>query len=279
MKEELGFLLRSLFATEPSSQEKALESFLPPSLTPHIPAATQKPLPFPSLPLDGCHWSWYLPYLRQQAKKDQILFLSALSSSLRENLLYALDLKLPKETALYPVAKHFLQEHLNRQLHADLPNLLPPEALPPSPLNILLGCSKKTLLLLTDALALFDLAQELRHTVQAKHIQKVQKFLHEKEQHFLRSISSVKDAVPWLGLKRWDGAEETFRHLLHKQGLTRLGLALSQEHPHLTWYILHQFDVGRGQALQKLSSTPADPALASQIQEQILTCMQSEIVV
>lgn len=87
----------------------------------------------------------------------------------------------------------------------------------------------------------------------------------------MKKISAQKEISPWprLGLDRWDGEEESFRHLLHKRGLARLGLALSGQDPDLVWAICHQLDIGRGHTLFKLCGKSAAPGLSDAAIRQI----------
>jgi hypothetical protein len=74
-----------------------------------------------------------------------------------------------------------------------------------------------------------------------------------------------------MGLDRWDGSEESFRLLLHRRGIARLGVGLSGQDPDFIWTICHQLDIGRGNTLFKLCAKEpihgVSDAVIRQIQE------------
>ena len=132
--------------------------------------------------------------------------------------------------------------------------LLPVDYLPPSPLNKHSEPSKAQLINLIDLLAMHDLAVEIRQIVETKILKKIYSFLSEEQRRFLKLTAARHEVSPppKIGLDRWDGNEESLRHLLHKKGLARLGSALSGQDPSLAWYVCHLLDIGRGSALFKL---------------------------
>ncbi len=72
-----------------------------------------------------------------------------------------------------------------------------------------------------------------------------------------------------MGLDKWEGSREAFRHLLHRRGLARLGAALSGQDPDLVWYVCHQLDIGRGNTLFKLCLKESLPGISELIARQI----------
>jgi hypothetical protein len=125
--------------------------------------------------------------------------------------------------------------------------------LPPSPMNRLLNLSKRQIIGLIDLLSIYDLAIEVRQIVETKILKKLYSFLTDAERKLLKQIAARPEPFtpPKIGLERWNGEEDSLRHSLHKRGLSRLGLALSGQDPALIWYICHQLDIGRGNALFK----------------------------
>ncbi len=252
-------ILKAFLSRCPPEKQSRLEKFLPeakrlrlseaPSF-PHI-LAEGKPTA-PSL-LDLVHWSWFLPTLKTYSQTEQTAFLSALPSSAALNL--SKSLQIPYTfMPLTEIARSYFQNLLKRSLVSYKENLLPPEYLPPSPLNELLRLSKKQLIHLVNLLSLHDLAAELRQIVETKILKKIYSFLTEEERKRLKELSSYKEhpALARLSLERWDGQEDSLRVLLHRRGLVRLSLALSAQDPDLIWYLGHQFDIGRGTSLLTL---------------------------
>ncbi len=220
--------------------------------------------------LERVHWSWFLPTLKTFSPREQGLFLSALSPLVAEQLGAALELSEPREK-ITEIARAYFRHQLLSSLVGPHERLLPIDYLPPSKLNRLLGFTKKELTQLIDRLALFDLAAELRHIVDTKLLKKLHGFLSEETKAALKALPPQKEfsPLPRLGLDHWDGQEETLRTLLHRRGLTRLGLALSGQDPDLIWALCHQLDIGRGGHLFKLCAKEPVPELSSLMQQQI----------
>ena len=208
--------------------------------------------------IENVHWSWFIPTLKTYSEREQKLFLSALSPVVAQSLGHSLGFSPPFEE-ISETAKSYLRELLQHSLIAYKERLLPIDYLPPSPLKELFKLSKKELTHLIDLLSLYDLSSELRQIVETKILKKIYCFLTEEEKAHLKKIASKKEPFPVarLNLDRWDGTEETLRVLLHRRGLARLGLALSGQDPDLIWYVCHQFDIGRGNALFKLCTKEA----------------------
>ncbi len=222
--------------------------------------------------LEKVHWSWFLPTLKTYPETEQKLFLSALDAYAVKNLAKALTLS-PNGQEISEIGRSFFRKMLLDSLAGAQNRLLPIEYLPASRLNRLLNLSKKELTRLIDFLSLHDLAAELRQIVETKILKKIYSLLSEEERKFLKNAMAHKDpfTLGRLGLERWDGLEESLRTLLHKRGLARLGAALSGQNPDLVWYICHQLDIGRGNALHKLYSKEpihgVSDAIARQIEE------------
>ena len=204
--------------------------------------------------LKGVHWSWFLPTLKSYSPKDQTLFLSALE----ENEALALAAEIPCKAPSIPLAnigKAYLRQFLLDSLIGEHDRLIPIDYLPPSPLNQLLQLSKKQLTDRIDLLAMHDLAVEIRQIVETKTLKKIYSFLTDAQRKFLKLTTAKHELItqPKIGLDRWDGNKDSLRHLLHRRGLARLGLALSGQDPSLMWYVCHILDIGRGDSLFKLS--------------------------
>ncbi|MCC6128046.1 MAG: hypothetical protein IT584_02470 [Chlamydiae bacterium] len=207
----------------------------------------------PEFLVDSVHWSWLIAPLKAYLPHEQKLFLASLDPLLAEPLVKSLQLFGPLPS-ITETAKNYFRSVLEKSLLTETEALLPIHFFSENPLSELLKCSKKQLMHLVDLLALQDLAAELRHIVETKTLKKIYSFLTKEEQKRLKEISSQKDPfLPnRLSLERWDGTEESLRLLLHKRGLSRLGLALADQDPQFVWYLCHQFDIGRA-AIIKLA--------------------------
>lgn len=205
--------------------------------------------------LDFVHWSWFLAPLKGYSTQEQKCFLASLPGRIAEPLAKSLQLS-PPFPPLTEVAQGYFREVLENSLTLDGEHPLPLACLPESKLEGLLHLSKKQLVHLVSLLALQDLAEEIRQTVDTKTLKKIISFLTEEEKKRLKEISSQKEPLILgkLPLENWDGSEETLRTLLHRRGLARLGLALAKEDPKIVWYICRQFDTGRAAGLLKISS-------------------------
>lgn len=198
--------------------------------------------------LEHVHWSWFLPTLKTYPESEQKLFLSALTPTSAKNLSKALD-QLSHEEELLPLAKEFFRETLLSSLIDSKKPPLPISLIPESPFSRLLTFSKKELVRLINLLALHDLAPELKTIVDTKALKKISSYLTEEEKKILKTIHGE---APSRFLQRWDGSEDSFRTLLHRKGLTRFAMAISDQGDDFLWHLCHTLDIGRGSALFKL---------------------------
>src|SRR5690606_22100687 len=99
----------------------------------------------------------------------------------------------------------------------------------PTPLQKLLHLSKKELVSLINALAMYDLAEELRQIVETKNLKRIYSLLSEEEKNQLKSAGKNKESVSFgkMGLERLDSSEEAFRVALHRRGILRLAVGIS----------------------------------------------------
>lgn len=229
--------------------------------------------------LETVHWSWFLPTLKTYSDLEiQQMFLSCLSPQAAKNLAKTLHLLALNPPAISPLAKAYFQDLLLRSLIGQGDTLLPIDFLPQSPLLPLLHLSKSELIRIIDLLSLHDLAAELRQIVETKILKKIYILLSEEERSFLKIAMAHKEyfSLPRMGLDRWDGSEESFRVLLHRRGLARLGAALSGQNPDFLWYICHQLDIGRGNALLKLCAKEPLHGVSEPIIRQIEEILKHE---
>lgn len=245
----------------PDSEKNALEEL------PDIPLPKKESFEL-DRPLDSIHWSWLIPVLKTYPVKEQKFFLCALHPSAQKNLAKTLHLTLTTEK-ISAIGTIFLRSTLIQNLCKK--DLLPIHLLPPSPLNLLLQIEKKKLIQLIDLLSLFDLSAEIRQIVETKILKKIYSFLSEEEKHFLKMIAGQREPYPAarIRLGKWDGTRASFRLMLHRIGLARLGAALSGQDSDLIWYVCHRLDSGRGKALKKLCKKEAMPHVAEWLAEQM----------
>ncbi len=224
----------------------------------------------PPFALERVHWSWWVPTLKSYGVKDYRWFILSLEPSAREALGFALKSPLPT-SSISCLGRAFLRQLLLNSLLPKGQSLLPIDCLPPSRIKRLLQLSKKGLVNLVDFLSLYDLSLEIRQIVDTKALKTVYSILSEEKRKFLRQIADRRDPFPAarLGLDRWDGQAESLRLLLHRRGLARLAGALADQEFDFVWYVAHQFDMGRGHLLLKLSEEAIAPAIVEAIQHQI----------
>lgn len=251
-------VLKAFLSRCKPEKKRALEQFLPQEerlRLEKMPALAEelKPEGFANgNVLEKVHWSWFLPTLKTYPENEQKLFLSVLSPHAAKNLAKALTLSSYSQE-MTEVARAYLRQILLNSLLGPHDRLVPTDYLPPSPLKPLINLSKKELTRLIDFLSLHDLAAELRQIVETKILKKIYSLLSEEERKFLKNAMAYKEhfVLARMGLDRWDGSEETLRTLLHRRGLTRFGAGLSGQDPDFIWYVCHQLDIGRGNALFK----------------------------
>jgi hypothetical protein len=276
------WVLKAILNRYPAVSRESLERFLPKTEKARLDAMPSTNLETdveePPL-LERVHWSWLLPMLESLSLRDQKLLLSALPSHTKENLCRELKIKtLPKEE-LSKSFQEFAAQTLTDSLTGEPVELLPVYFLPPTPLSRLLHLDKQKLVQLIDSLALNDLAWELRQIVETKILKKIYSFLSEEEKKSLKKAASIQKpfAVSRLPLEKWNGTEKSFRLLLHKRGLARLGAALSTQHRDFIWYVCHQLDIGRGKALEKLSKSESAKGTSLMIIHQIEELLQETL--
>ena len=283
MRKPSHWVLKSILNQCAPDQKSALERYL--SKEERTALATIEPpewtLPSEERPLeDIVHWSWLLPALKSHTPEEQKLFLSALPQSIFYPLRDAVTMPPFEPEQLGAAAQKFLKTTLAKTLLDEQRTLLPIPFLPPSPLNRLAHLKKNELIRLIDFLALFDLALELKQIVDTKILKKIYRFLSAEEKLFLRTAS--KDITPFattrLKFEDTDGSKESFRNLLHKRGLARLGAALSEQSSDLCWYIRHQLDIGRGTLLAKFYSVNTPQEIQEAIQHQVEIVLEHEAV-
>ncbi len=281
MRKPSQWVLKAILNRCPENRRAALEHYLPEAeriqlqAMPFFKVEMKAEAEEPQI-LDKIHWSWFLPCLKSYAPQEQRLFLTVLPESFRKNLSHEIGLPPLPAKELGSLAKRFFTQTLLDHIASPIQHILPIDFLPPSPLTPLLHLTKKKLIHLVDFLSLFDLAAELRQIVETKILKKIYSFLSEKEREFLKQTAASNLPFPSTRLKfeGWDGTGESFRTLLHKRGLARLGAALSAQLPDFCWYICHRLDIGRGTVLSKLCLSEVSRETSEAIVRQIEAALQ-----
>ena len=275
-------VLKAWLSRCPTEQRIALERFLPETERqkiaelPPFEAEISAEKCANGASLNKVHWSWFIPTLKDYPARDQKLFLSALDPHSAEQLKDTLNIRTPLDSVT-EMGKAYLQMELMRSLADSHSETLPTELLPQSPLNVLANFGKKDLIRLINFLSLYDLCAELRQIVDTKTLKKIYGMLSREHQAALKTISAQvleTHAFPRMGLdKGWDGEEESLHVLLHRKGLTRLGIALSGQDPDLIWTICHHLDIGRGGSLLKLCGKEPIHGISEVAMQQVIECV------
>jgi len=278
MHSAVDIIISSFLNRQPAEKQDRLLRFLPDSkrekvqqLIPVSRAAESEDDTYEKM-VERVHWSWFLPTLKSYSLPEQSMFLAVLNIQAAQALAAEIPCKFGK-TEITALGRSYLKQVLLDSLVGPHGGILPINFLPASPLNKILNLSKSQIINLIDLAAMHDLAVEIRQIVETKILKKIYSFLTEEQRRFLKLMAAKHEVgLPSkIGLDRWDGNEDTLRHLLHKKGLARLGIALSGQNPSLSWHVCHLLDIGRGSALFKLcereGSGPAVETSVRQIEE------------
>jgi hypothetical protein len=265
----LSYLLQT------SRRKEDLLRFIPAHVAEEVQSISIDQGSLPSLQLsvqhwaDSIHYTWFVEPIRTFPIRVQELFVHALTPLQREGVRKILSLP-ETSTELSPFVRSFLLYLWKKKLES--PDLLAEGLLPRSPLNCLLLLSRKQLLQLVNFLGLYDLADDMRQVVDKNLLRKLHHSLSSEQLHFLQYCSKqpVKWRSPKLGLANWDGSQKQLDHLLHYRGLIRLAKALIQEEKSFIWHVLHRFDVGRAEIVQKEISRKQDLSLVPYFRNQAL---------
>ncbi len=194
------------------------------------------------------HYSWFIPTLKSY-EEDIPFFLAALPKEVSEPLQKILDMT--PSSFISEKGAFFLKTHLGKSILEEKEEFLPSEYISPSFFSYLLGFSKQKLIKLIDYLSLYDLAYEIKHTVDTALLKKMNQYLTPPLKTFLQKIMPQTEGER-LSLQNWDGTKKSFYLLLHKKGLKKLAALLQKEEKALIWHVAHTLDIGRGSSLLKL---------------------------
>jgi len=200
--------------------------------------------------LGRIHYSWLEPVIRKLPNSLQKPMVAAFSDHQSSKLAKLLDFELSSSKLAVPVKKFLLDQFFHYWQPLDA---LPTNYLPVSKLSPLLSLSKADLVKVIDLLALYDVAEALRHIVDKNKLKSIYRCLTNQQQTFLRTCLHKKERVtaPKLEIEKWDGDPVKFNLILHRRGMFRLSMALSGQAASFLWSVVHILDVGRGTAILK----------------------------
>ena len=211
--------------------------------------------------IQDIHYSWF----REPLEKAPASFQKVILTALPVNVATALDTSAKRigqypETVRQLVLEVFFRYFSSCEPGADV--VLPKALLPKSDLGPLLTLSKQELVDIITLLAMFDLADEIRHVVDRKLLQMIVGRLPQKMQRFLRSCMSQKAklALAPMHIEKIYKDERQFDKKLHHRGLQRLAIALSGQSVDFIWHFLHTLDTGRGNVLMKQINREVQPS-------------------
>lgn len=224
----------------------------------------------PEEKLRRIHYSWFIPLFKNIPEAMKPLIVSILPQNVALGICKYFKITYTP-FSVSPIVRRFFARDLYQKVDPDF--TMPIPFLPYSPLNPLADLSKQELIDVIDFLALFDLAEEMRHTVDQKNLKNLYLCLSPKKLQFLRVCmhQKVKFASASLELENWMGDCKKLSEILHRRGLYRLGTALVGQHPDLLWHINHSLDTGRASVLTKISLEHEASEAAGTIIQQVIS--------
>lgn len=251
MQPKSSLLLKVMLNRFHPGAAQSIVKFLPQEEASAVAAQTtlsQDILPAITWPQDAVthsHYSWLAPAIKNFPETIQRLILAALPETQSTGL--SKLLKIPySSTPLSQNAKTFLIQQLyNKWQPLDA---VPVQYIPNCSLERLLTLSKAELVALIDLLAMYDLADAIRHIVDKKNLKNIYYCMTPQQLQFLKICLHKKEklAAPKLEIEKWDGSRVKLNTILHRRGMLRLGKALCGQGREFLWHITHILDTGRG---------------------------------
>lgn len=216
------------------------------------------------------HYSWLIDPIQKLPKDLREAVINALPESHSKGIKKLLKIESP-ERQLTPNVKAFLLDQLYQQWNPE--DAVPQEYLPHSTLEELFQLSKKELVDLVDLLAMFDLAEAIRHIVDKKSLKAIYLCLTPQKQQFLRVCLHKKEklAAPKLDISKWDGSQNQLNEILHRRGMLRFGKSLCGQNPQFVWNLIHTFDTGRGKAISDHYQEDPVPGVTTILVQQVIS--------
>lgn len=217
------------------------------------------------------HYSWFTSFLRTLPESEIPLFLSTFPEETAKKLSKLVLFSAPIPS-LSKTAKTFLQKEIIRSLLSDTPDLEPIEALPSSPLNVLLNLSSEEIHLLIEFLGLHDLAGPLRQIIDTTKIKKIQNCLSKEKMFFLTALTQKKQPLLFQQLKldQWNNEPQSLLDILNKRGMNRFAKALYPENPDFIWHIKHRMNREKAELFSSLHTPLDQPKTYKILTDQVL---------
>ncbi|MBA2369845.1 MAG: hypothetical protein H0V82_12640 [Candidatus Protochlamydia sp.] len=217
--------------------------------------------------LERLHYSWIKPLLKKFPKSMHSIVAGALTKEQAAGLTSSAPIKLSP-----PVKTFFV-----RQLYSLLAEeeRLPYDYLPETDMSPLGTWKKRKLTMLFDFLGLHDLASEVRHIVNKKHLKNIYASLSPKQLYYLNVCLHQKEGItgPKLRIDPTNEDPSLVKNAIHRRGLMRFGKALCGQHPDFVWYIAHTLDTGRGEMVLKAYKPDSEPQVTLLLKNQVLNLM------
>lgn len=222
--------------------------------------------------LETLHYTWLKPFIDKFPAALQPFITASLPES--QSLALQRQSEATSKLPLVPASlKPFFLQTLYNTMGVE--ERLPIVYLPETPLSPLIHWKKNDLIELISFLGLHDLTSAIRHIVAKQALQGIYDCLSPKELNYLKICLHQKDPIVApplnINLKQLDGKQ--LIKDLHQRGLMRLGMALSEQHPDLVWYLSRLLDTGRGKLLTKFSSSKTNPKVVQALTTQVTNLM------
>lgn len=227
---------------------------------------------WPNLVISRTHYSWLAPYIEKLPKSLQVPVVHALPEKQSKGLKKLL--KIANSTMDFSSnVKAFLVGKLYQEWQPS--EAIPSEWLPPSNLSDLLALSKQELVELIDLLAIYDLAEAIRHIVDKKNLKAIYLCLTPQKQQFLRLCLHKKEklAAAKLDISKWDGSQAHLATVLHHRGMLRFGKTLCGQSRNFLWNIVHTLDTGRGTTISQYYQEEAIPEITPLLVQQLMAVL------
>lgn len=273
-----GVMLRVLLNHFYQNPSDAPLRFLPQDLSKSVLSSTiysKDPstlLQQPAEQINGIHYSWLIPVVKQFPPIFHPSILKSLSKSQAMKLQQILHIPKTNEELAPPIRNLFINKVYT---HVKPHGILPLAFLPETPLSFLATLTKEQLVELIDFLGLYDLAESIRHIIDKNFLQKLYKCLSRKQRQFLRICLHQQEKVftAKMEMSTWNGDCKKLDLMLQRRGLLRLGKSLCGLHPDFVWHVAHRLDTGRGTILLQYFSPESTPSITARLVQQVTNLM------
>lgn len=227
---------------------------------------------WPSLLISRTHYSWLVDPIQKIPRNMQNAVINALPESHAKGIKRLLKIE-EQEINLTPNTKAFLLDQLYQQWNPE--EALPYEYLPHSNLQELCQMSKKSLVEVIDLMAMYDLAEAVRHIVDKRNLKAIYLCLSSQKQQFLRLCLHNKEKLtaPKLDISKWNGNESRLNDILHRRGIFRFGKALCGQSQQFLWNIMHILDTGRGKAVYEYYHEEPIPGVTPILVQEVINVL------